>query len=226
MRTEPLAALPAVLALALAGCDVARPVAQGNQNGGQNCTACHGTQTPNHDFAANPELAAPDDTHQPHLVGEVFSAGFECSSCHVVPTDLSHLDGQVPVVLSGLAAQGMTNAEYSGGTCATYCHGATITTPAPRSPQWTATAIACNGCHGVPPATGLHTAIAQHASSPCASCHIGYVAATTTNLAFHVDGARNVVFLKKNPAVPGETYTFTAGWTACQECHDNNAAHP
>lgn len=226
MRTDTLAVLPAALALALAGCDVARTIEQAESGQNLNCTACHGTATPNYDFAANPELAAPNDAHQAHLAGEIFSNGFPCSSCHVVPTDLSHLDGQVPVVFSGLAVQGMTNAGYSGGTCATYCHGATITSPAPRSPQWTATSVACNACHGLPPGTGLHTSFAPHAAQPCTSCHIGYEAGATVNKTFHVNGVKDVVFLKKNPTTPGETYTLTTGWTNCQNCHDNNLAHP
>src|SRR5512138_582909 len=232
MRNNTLAVLPAAVAIAFAGCDVARPIEQAQTSQNVNCTACHGTPTENYDFAANPELASPDDTHRPHLVGAQLSNGFDCSSCHVVPTDLSHMDGRIELAFSGLASKDMPGgASYSGpgGTCATYCHGATIapggTTP-PRSPPWTATTIACDACHGLRPATGLHTAFTAHSSQPCTSCHIGYVSGTTANKAYHVNGVKDVVFLKKNPATAGETYTLTTGWANCANCHDNNLAHP
>jgi predicted CxxxxCH...CXXCH cytochrome family protein len=205
-----------------------------------NCTFCHGTKTkPTFDFAAAPELAAPPEgvagataatdpsvgAHQAHLVGAVYSNGFACTECHAIPTDLAHIaDGAAGAehTWGSLAAQGTTPTFDPGAlTCTNYCHGATINTTAPLSPAWTATGPACAACHASRPSTGLHT-FAPHAAAPCTFCHIDYVQDTGVNLAFHVNGAKDVVFLRAG-GTPGETYTLTTAWTDCNACHNNNA---
>jgi predicted CxxxxCH...CXXCH cytochrome family protein len=204
-----------------------------------NCTFCHGTKTkPTFDFGATPQLAAPPEAvdgsttgpsvgaHQAHLVGDAYSNGFACVQCHAVPADLAHVaDGAAGADFTWgpLAAQGTTPTFDAGAlTCTNYCHGATINTTAPLSPAWTASSAACNACHLSRPSTGLHTNIPAHNAAPCTYCHIDYVQDTTVNLAFHVNGARDVVFLRAGGA-PGETFTLTTAWTNCSACHGNNA---
>jgi predicted CxxxxCH...CXXCH cytochrome family protein len=129
------------------------------------------------------------------------------------PGSLSHIDGgPVTISFSGLATQGVgASAGYSGngGSCAVYCHGSGTafanpgSTSANVSPSWTATSIACNGCHGTPPTTGQH-GFANH-QFPCGYCH-AQVAGTgstpaITNKALHVNGTKNVGF-----TVSGDPY--------------------
>jgi predicted CxxxxCH...CXXCH cytochrome family protein len=204
-----------------------------------NCTFCHGQKTKSgYPTIANPLKAAPPDgvtgataatdpsvgAHAAHLTAGAWANAFACSDCHAVPADLAHVDGTVLFSWSAFAQGGGTPTVTQSGntvTCTNYCHGATINTSAPSSPAWTATSISCTGCHGSPPSTGKHTSSA-HTGAPCTFCHIGYTAGSGVNLDYHVNGTKDVVFLKAG-GTGGETYTLTgAGWD-CSTCHNNNA---
>ncbi len=190
-----------------------------------NCTFCHGTRTQGWTEAsltlaappqsvdgagdqtsANPKVGA----HQAHLANTAYVNPLPCTSCHGVPVrefpgSLVHVDGQpVTPAFSGLATQGVVGAAYAGngGSCAVYCHGAGTafanpgaTPSATVSPPWTATSIACDGCHGTPPTTGQH-GFTNH-QFPCGYCHPD--AAITSppaiaNKALHVNGQKDVAF--------------------------------
>lgn len=205
-----------------------------------NCTFCHGTRTATWtDTPAQFPLAAPpsavDGTtspadprvgaHQAHLAGTAYANPLACDACHAVPArtfpgSLSHLDGSpAELVFGATATKGVTGAGYAGGggSCAVYCHGtgSEFVNPgaaasAVVSPDWTEAAIACDGCHGTPPATGQHQ-FANH-QFPCDRCHQGVAGSGATpsiaNKALHVNGTKNVAF-----TVPGT-------WTAEKTCAD------
>jgi hypothetical protein len=142
-----------------------------------NCSFCHGARTAaakaGYAVADHPEWSAPPDAvsqridgtaaparsgaHRAHLTGVSasgarLSAPFRCETCHVVPTNLSHVGGsasRATVTLSP-AGQGQLPAtlgtyDQTTGTCTTYCHGAAA------SPPWGSGPIACGSCHAVPP---------------------------------------------------------------------------
>ncbi len=175
--------------------------------------------------------AAPDRTgaHQAHLTGvtaggQSFAAPFLCATCHAVPTTVSHIPGaaaRAVVALSGAGQaslpSGLGTYDPTAGTCATYCHGATMLTnsgtPVSPPPAWAGTTPSCvNGCHGVPPASGrlgtdmdsgdvvpVHILHVGYGGFNCAVCHFGLVTdvpgvpalgATRTS---HVNGAKDVV---------------------------------
>ena len=184
-----------------------------------NCTFCHGTRTPGWTIASLPLAAPPlgahgetDPTvpqvgaHQKHLGnGSTFTDGVDCSECHAVPADLSHLDGVAQITFGSLATQGGLQPSYAGGTCsATYCHGAGLVGGANTTPTWTAPgSVACGDCHGSPPNTGRHVIVAQHLSRDCSACHATVATSTATPgiqanpaaRALHVNGKKDVVFI-------------------------------
>lgn len=179
-----------------------------------NCTFCHGAQTTDYPAIANPVLAAPPEgvlgqteptdahvgAHQKHLGnGSTISDGVSCDECHVVPTDLSHLDGAATLTFGALATTGSLVPQYAGVTCSSvYCHGATLNGGANPTPSWTG-AIGCLDCHGQPPQTVRHP---THSFARCVNCHSevatnttpANIASTPTAKALHVNGQKNVSF--------------------------------
>jgi predicted CxxxxCH...CXXCH cytochrome family protein len=188
---------------------------------GLGCSVCHGTSTRT-PTTLNPQLPAappsgvhgetlatqrPVGAHQAHLVGDTLSTGVGCGECHVVPTNLSHRDGQVAIQFGTLAKQGTSPASWSAaaGTCAgSYCHGNTLQggTGKTAGASWTATSVACDACHGLPPLTGalkngvtLHQFHVVSKNKDCVTCHgTGYSAGATKSVAkaTHIDGALKV----------------------------------
>ncbi len=207
-----------------------------------NCTFCHGTRTQGWTTARLP-LAAPPESlsgatdpadphvgaHKAHLADTTLVNPLPCASCHGVPDftfpgSLVHVDGQPATVAFGALAQQGVAAAYdpTSRSCAVYCHGtgtAFVNPNAPAStavsPAWTATTIACNGCHGTPPTTGQH-GITSHAF-PCGYCHARVAASSgapaITNKANHVNGVKNVDLF-----VPGT-------WDAAAQKCSNVACH-
>lgn len=204
-----------------------------------NCTFCHGTRTPAWtaplSLAAPPQgvrgETAPSDphvgAHQAHLGnGSTISDGVACSECHAVPTGLAHLDGAATLTFGPLATQGGLVPGYAAGSCAaTYCHGTGLVGGVNPTPSWTGT-VACGDCHGSPPDTGGHLAVAPHSSQPCSRCHA--TVATNTGLpgiidspaakALHVNGAKNVSL-----SVSG-TWDATAKTCSSVGCHSSPEA--
>jgi predicted CxxxxCH...CXXCH cytochrome family protein len=175
-----------------------------------NCTFCHGTRTPS--FAGTPVwLPAPpqsvivtaDQTtsnprigaHQKHVGnGSTLSNGVACTECHPAAADLGHVGGSGAAQLAWgpLATNAGAAASMTSGTCANYCHGATLPGAAGRTaPAWAPpSAMTCGSCHEADPTTGQHPSQrAQHSSFQCYICHGGsYVGGTTADKSLHFDG--------------------------------------
>lgn len=208
MRLVIIAALAASSSL-LGACGTARDIEQ-SSSASSGCTSCHG-------------LPPATGAHVAHLEAGTFALPLACSSCHLVPTSLNHLDGRIGVDLGALASQGVTDPGYAGGTCATYCHGSTAQLGDTRSPAWTSTAgVACGSCHGLQPTSGLHE-LHRNPPSPfapvaCESCHPGYsTAPATVNLATHLNGS-----FEASPVTTTATFSSWPsgpGLGACTACH-------
>ena len=208
-----------------------------------NCTFCHGTRTA--DVATATPLAAPPEAvvgggdqtnanprvgaHQAHLNSSALRDALPCSTCHTPPAaaqSLTHFTGgAATLTFDALASRGVT-ASYAGngGACAVYCHGSGTGWPsgsvaANPTPAWTSTGLACNACHGIPPATGptvvgsaAHLFHVNTRGQACSRCHNGYTD-TTVNPATHVDGTRDVIV---TPTTGGSLRI--SGWD-CTACH-------
>ena len=175
-----------------------------------NCTFCHGTRTQG--FAGAPVwLPAPPQTiagtgdqstsspkvgaHQKHVGnGSTLSNGVACTECHPAATSLAHVGGSGTAQLAWgpLATNGGAAASMSSGTCANYCHGATLPGTGRARPAWAPpTAMSCGSCHEANPTTGEHPSRnSSHSGFGCDVCHgAGFVAGSSVNKAVHVDGA-------------------------------------
>ena len=169
------------------------------------CTSCHGdaTRAPSA-IAAAPPLGTHGETatttravgaHQAHLVAGHVSAPVACTECHVIPTSTaSHPNGTVTVTFGSLASSGSVASSWSGTTCATYCHGASLGGGSATAPVWTrvdGTQRQCGSCHGTPPpASSGHPSVSS-ALTGCAACHPATVNADgTIDIAGgkHIDG--------------------------------------
>ena len=165
-----------------------------------NCSFCHGTKDPatqaGYAVAVHPTWAAPPDAisqrlggpaaperagaHAIHLTGSAVAGPFPCGVCHTVPTTVAHVSGRDVRAAVALAPPWQAGppdpAGYdpATGTCATSCHGAG------RSPAWSSTGIACDGCHAVPPATLVHTGLSGTDLTACAACHPATITAGGT----------------------------------------------
>lgn len=123
------------------------------------CGGCHGDP--------------PGGSHVPHA-SPTIAAAVACGACHVVPDETvapGHLDAPpVETIFGGLALAGGARPSFTATrTCAdSYCHGATLDGGALTEPTWGATdhaALACDACHGMPPANGHPDA------RVCGDCH-------------------------------------------------------
>lgn len=160
------------------------------------CTACHGTGSdpaPPVDLAGLSATSRPGvGAHQSHLVAGSMADAVACGECHVVPVQVAssgHIDGdgRAEVLFGGLATHDGVTATYSGGTCTTYCHGASLGGGTLSTPTWTSVGTgeaACGTCHGLPPP-------APHPANPqCSACHGAVVDAQRRIVApsLHING--------------------------------------
>ncbi len=189
--------------------------------------------------------------HQTHLYAGrlLVAAPVACGSCHVAPTNLSHVNGTPSVTL--LNPLGGASGTYTSATktCAsTYCHG-NFTGGVNGAPAWSdaAGSQTCSSCHGMGPATGRHPAVfAKHrdldgnnvddgVGTTCVHCHFRVVnqvlPVTSTampafkNPLLHVNGAKDVS-LSRDGTTPRPTGTpdasYVDGWngSSCSPgCH-------
>jgi predicted CxxxxCH...CXXCH cytochrome family protein len=191
---------------------------------GGGCSGCHGSNANpappvgTHGETATTTLAV--GAHQAHVNDGAIHKALSCEDCHVVPTSLAnHPDGTIHMAWSVLATgNGATTPvlDTAAATCAaTYCHGATLTTPggSAKTPVWTkvdGSQAQCDSCHGNPPGN-------WHPPNPlCNSCHPLTVAIDgTIDVAGgrHIDGTVEVAGLTchschgstTNPAPPADT---------------------
>lgn len=150
----------------------------GPDAGALTCSSCHGTAknpAPPRDTLGRTEQGLPTiGAHQAHLGPSLWHRDGRCDDCHLVPThpdDPGHLDpSPAEVVWSGVANAGGIASSWDGGTCATYCHGPTLTGGQLTQPDWTrsgSTQAYCGDCHGLPP-PAPHP---QNVGADCARCH-------------------------------------------------------
>lgn len=141
---------------ALTSCNNCHSGTGAGQGGGwvswkSNCTFCHGTATKTYTAgdlanAAPPVAVIPWLTTVPESlrIGKhAAHATSTCGTCHVVPTDLSHIGstGRATVTLAGY------NPVTS--TCTVSCHGG-----ATQNWDTAAPSLSCTSCHDTPPQTG------------------------------------------------------------------------
>jgi predicted CxxxxCH...CXXCH cytochrome family protein len=160
-----------------------------------NCAFCHGDRNRAGSalLKAAPPQGSQDETattaravgaHLSHVDAGPLAGAIGCPTCHPVPTGLAHVDGTPAVTFSGVASAAAPPASWNGTTCATYCHGASLSGGTNKAPAWTTvdgTQASCGTCHGVaPPAPHPQNA-------DCGRCHGGYTSGTV-NPASHVNG--------------------------------------
>jgi predicted CxxxxCH...CXXCH cytochrome family protein len=221
-------AVPSVAAALLAACGVARDVSEPMAaDRAASCSGCHGDASRSGLAAAAPADAA----HDAH-VGD---AGVACGACHVVPASAAHANGTVEVTFAAPATANGADPVYAGGTCSgVYCHGGTGSTA-----SWGGGALACDGCHGQPPADSPHAAHVARAGVACGTCHVLPASGA------HANGTAEVTFsgiARANGAQPafesgtcsgvychggaGSTVSWTGGALACGSCHGAPPAPP
>jgi predicted CxxxxCH...CXXCH cytochrome family protein len=164
------------------------------------CNACHGSP----DSPAPPvDTQGRSDTtfvsvgaHQSHLSPDparAISAPVPCGECHTEPDaaePLSHIDAVAAVVFGPLASAGSATPSWNGTTCATYCHGQTLSGGSNPTPRWTkvdGTQDACGSCHGLPPQSCNASAAP---GETCASCHASVINASYqfVDKSLHING--------------------------------------
>jgi predicted CxxxxCH...CXXCH cytochrome family protein len=172
------------------------------------CTFCHGDAARAANQAA-PPLGTQGETqttdravgaHQKHLAGGAIGNAVACTDCHLVPTDIGHVDGAATVTFGAGAKQGGASPTWNGTSCAaSYCHGGTLNAGGSKpTPSWTGgpAEAACGACHLVPPASASHSGVS--ATTNCGNCHTGYdcttgnLAACKVDKASHIDGNLDV----------------------------------
>jgi hypothetical protein len=228
----------------------------GSPNWQTNCSFCHGARNAStqagYAVADHPTWAAPPDAipqrltgaadasrtgaHAIHLTGSSYAGPFTCSACHAVPTTVAHISGRDVRATVLLTAPGQAAPQDPAGydpvsqTCSTGCHAAT------RSPAWTSTGIACNGCHGIPPASSSHTGVSGADLTVCNQCHSDTVTTSgTINVASgrHINGMIDFTGHPDGFSAPSshgpQFLNYLAGVTGtlnCQSCHGADYATP
>ncbi|HET8539082.1 MAG TPA: CxxxxCH/CxxCH domain-containing protein [Anaeromyxobacter sp.] len=152
-------------ALLLVACGDARRVS-GEPGASAACAACHG------DAASAASLGG---AHAVHLATTAVAEPVACGDCHAVPPSIDapgHQDGRVDVTFGERAGGKAARWNAEAGTCAVYCHGASLAGGPSASPAWRAEGagpLSCGACHGAPPP-------APHpADADCATCHAATV---------------------------------------------------
>lgn len=157
------------------------------------CWACHGSEAtggaPGPDLDGNTDITnVTVGLHAIHLQASPAFAAVKCVDCHKVPTSLledGHIDSARPaeVVFSDLASGKTAGLDLkptwdrTTGTCANvYCHsqvGGVVTTWSwTQRINTTGKQLACDSCHGMPPAQTLDGQ-SHPTSEACSTCHSG-----------------------------------------------------
>ena len=203
----------------------------------KNCTSCHG-RPPSGTVYPNIARAHPGHT--------AINVADKCSECHngIGSISLDHFTRaknhttsvQPGAVLFGsFSRTNGVNPAFNEATlqCTnTYCHGATLSGGANKSPIWNQTdyltATRCGVCHGFPPANAAHTGFTS--GTVCKNCHTHVNAANTgfDDSAKHVNGVIDVAgAAAHNFPYPGSVHRSAAGtspFSGCVtgSCHTNS----
>jgi predicted CxxxxCH...CXXCH cytochrome family protein len=178
------------------------------------CNSCHGDadgSNPNdaNSVVRNADALGAHVAHMDNTDGLMRGAGqgVLCADCHTVPAaidDAGHFetsgDAEVPFPAGSPARYNATVANYDNPsqTCdAVYCHGINMpngdTSGTNRQPTWGTGALSgCALCHGWPPPSAVHSALADPASNDnvCNACHT-HVSSTDDafdDASLHIDG--------------------------------------
>ncbi len=194
------------------------------------CVWCHGgtldtTGAPPSDIDDNDDPATISFTSHPKHVQETIHAAYDCTQCHVKPTDILDYGHVVRDITPGFGeidyTQGLSRiATYYQGTCSnTYCHGTGLV---PGEVTDGDGPLGCGDCHpdaASPPAqwnamSGRH-ALHLGEGITCSECHGSVVDATQgiVNPALHVNGGPDLLL--------AGTVTFL-GASCTGSCHGHN----
>ncbi|RII24946.1 MAG: hypothetical protein CXR31_15715, partial [Geobacter sp.] len=195
-----------------------------------NCAFCHGFPPP----AAAAGYAGVNETTSPHQrhAGGGSNYQYSCNECH---KGNSHNTGTFQDVFrdrTGILAGPSATYATSTRTCSNVaCHsdGTSVATGvlAANAVTWGPTKLACNGCHGNPPAytSGSPKANShQRHNFTCNSCHSATTSngTTITTASNHLNRAYNV-----NPGGGASfSYAFNAAGGSCSaiSCHGTTSA--
>lgn len=187
-RRRPRPGAMVAMLVAAAACGEDAPLADGYTSTNIECLACHGDEA----SAAPPRSVshAVETTdvgvgaHRVHLTDTATRAAVPCEECHVVPAqvgDDGHVDAlPAEVVFGPLARTGgyPTRWTHEQATCASYCHGASLTGGKNTTPRWTlvdGSQARCDSCHGAPPPAPHPSAEllvgAGASGAGCVRCH-------------------------------------------------------
>ncbi|MEI6208325.1 MAG: cytochrome c3 family protein [Desulfuromonadales bacterium] len=194
------------------------------------CSTCHGYPPPNAaaGYTGVNEATSPHVTH----AGSGINYSYACSECHKGNTHGNSTFQDVFIDNNGIiAGAGATYATATRTCSSLYCHsdGTSLASgqPAVASVVWGSNKLACNGCHGNPPAyvNGSPKANSHNSHNfGCSTCHAG----TTMDGVTISDKSRHVNQLYDlSPGVGFSfTYTFSASGGTCANisCHNNNSA--
>ena len=173
------------------------------------CYGCHGTKAsagaPSPDLAGNTDISRVSvGLHALHLAKGTYRDALPCTTCHTVPTsekDKGHYDNDLPAevtfdkLASGTMDGGTSTSpawDHKAGACSNvYCHGldgGKVGT----AWKWTSKltgGLACDSCHGNPPAK-TRGGSAHTSASGCHYCHSSAYDSNGTALlpAKHING--------------------------------------
>ncbi len=213
-----------------------RNLPQGIASWKVNCVMCHGgtdsqTGAPPVATWGNGGDTVRVGAHTRHGAGSAIAPAFDCGVCHTKPADAlstDHVDGgTAEVIFAGIAAAGAPTWNRAVGTCAVYCHGATLNAGGTNtSPSWTGGPVACGDCHGTPPPPP-HPSVAD--LTGCATCHPQTMDATGAIIApsaggKHLDGiveasGTHAQGWMDTSSANFHAYSANRGLAACQGCH-------
>ena len=169
------------------------------------CASCHGDAVAFRDLHGSTDpTVVTVGAHQAHLSAKHgFSAPVQCNQCHLAPTEIrspGHIDHLLPATVfpagvvdgGSIAANDGATPTWDRGaaTCGNvYCHtlgngGARDTSPTKLAQVgWTTTTpqVFCGSCHGLPPATPIHSTPGVNLFT-CYLCHPSTIDSTGTLL--------------------------------------------
>ncbi|MBI4682966.1 MAG: CxxxxCH/CxxCH domain-containing protein [Nitrospirae bacterium] len=187
-------------------------------------------------------------SHEKHTGDSATDLNLSCTLCHSGYTN-KHADSQVNVAfdndsrVNGGSYNGTTAMFDAYGQCSNiYCHSnvqnstGTSGPTSYKNPQWGSSTLACDSCHGNPPATGTHLThinSMHHAVSwlpiTCDTCHAGNIHANGS-IEVSSNSMWVINFSYNSAGAPGNGYGFCAGachagaiWNGaalyCYDCH-------